>query len=401
VQSQLIYKAYLRTMKVKGLRKILAAGGALQAAFQANIEAIRSMQASEGITVVDSEDDFETHTYTFGGLSEVIDGNARQVCGALQMPMVRLMGEGPGGLNATDEGALRIWYDGIGKEQEARYRRPIGRLFDVLYRSTLGEAPPEDFNFKFNPLWKVSKAEQAEIAGSVTQTVLSAHAAGVVSTQIALKELRQSSETTGVWTNIDDEAIDAAADMPPAPDMAPEGNPFGGPDKGEPEGKPGEAPQGQKITVKHPGGSVTVKPDTFQGKKDVTDDFDPTPRALVARRCRALVSVEFHAAGIRAQRRDQGVARAVRVAQDAGPAWRVEIDGNIVRLLQGEPPAALLDDVDPSPRGLRVVPSPRHAAQAPALPSPRNHPPQEAGLVLPARQRASHPKVTGTSAPRG
>ena len=50
------------------------------------------------------------------------------------------------------------------------------------------------------------------------------------------------------------------------------------------------------------------------------------------------------------------VARAVRVAQDAGPAWRVEIDGNIVPLLQGEPPAASLDDVDPSPRGLRVVP---------------------------------------------
>jgi len=56
------------------------------------------------------------------------------------------------------------------------------------------------------------------------------------------------------------------------------------------------------------------------------------------------------------------VARAVRVAQEAGPAWRVEIDGNVIRLLQGEPPAttpraaAPEHDVGPSPRGLRLVP---------------------------------------------
>jgi hypothetical protein len=46
------------------------------------------------------------------------------------------------------------------------------------------------------------------------------------------------------------------------------------------------------------------------------------------------------------------VARAVRVAQEAGPAWRVEIDGSVVRLIQGESPPS----VDPALRGLRVVP---------------------------------------------
>ena len=105
--AQLIYKAYLRTLKVEGLRKILAAGGALQAAFQKNIEAIRAMQASEGITVIDAADDFQTHTYSFAGIAELINVSAQQVCGALQMPMVRLMGEGAGGLNANDDGALR------------------------------------------------------------------------------------------------------------------------------------------------------------------------------------------------------------------------------------------------------------------------------------------------------
>lgn len=33
------------------------------------------------------------------------------------------------------------------------------------------------------------------------------------------------------------------------------------------------------------------------------------------------------------------VARVLRAAQQAGPSWRVEIDGGIVRMVQGPPPA--------------------------------------------------------------
>ncbi len=34
------------------------------------------------------------------------------------------------------------------------------------------------------------------------------------------------------------------------------------------------------------------------------------------------------------------VARALRAAQQAGPSWRIEIDGGIIRMVQGPPPAA-------------------------------------------------------------
>jgi hypothetical protein len=55
--------------------------------------AIRAMLASEDLTVIDGNDDFVSHQYTFAGLAEVIDQNAGQVCGALQMAKVRLLGE--------------------------------------------------------------------------------------------------------------------------------------------------------------------------------------------------------------------------------------------------------------------------------------------------------------------
>lgn len=33
------------------------------------------------------------------------------------------------------------------------------------------------------------------------------------------------------------------------------------------------------------------------------------------------------------------ISRALRAAQQAGPAWRVEIEGKVIRLVQGPPPA--------------------------------------------------------------
>jgi len=41
------------------------------------------------------------------------------------------------------------------------------------------------------------------------------------------------------------------------------------------------------------------------------------------------------------------VARVLRAAQQAGPSWRVEIDGAIIRMVQGPPPAA--SDRSPTP----------------------------------------------------
>lgn len=54
------------------------------------------------------------------------------------------------------------------------------------------------------------------------------------------------------------------------------------------------------------------------------------------------------------------VARALRAAQSAGPTWRVEIVGGMIRLVQGEPPAPPQspgpEANDPFARGLGSVP---------------------------------------------
>ncbi len=241
--GQLIFKAYLRTLSVEGLREILGAGGKAFDALVKNVEQIRAFQASEGLTLIDAKDKFETHSYSFGGLSDILQQFGQQVSGALQIPLVRLFGQSPAGFSSGDSD-LRMYYDGVGREQEACWREPFGRAFDVVYRSELGKPPPETFSFKFNPLWKVSDVEKADISSKVTVTVSGAFEAGLVGRKAALQELRQSADTTGIWSSISDDDIENAEEDPPSPDESPVG------------GEPG-------------GGGGSIKPDDFQGVPDV------------------------------------------------------------------------------------------------------------------------------------
>ncbi len=223
--AQLVYKAHLRTYKVKDLRKIISAGGPVMDALVKQMELIRKYQSNEGLTLMDAEDDFETHQYAFSGLADITLQFGQQLSGAIDIPLVRLFGQSPSGMNATGESDLRNYYDSINAQQERRLRLPMTTLMDVLYRSVLGSAPPSSFSFRFNPLWQMSEKERADIASVIATAVTAVEESALVSKATALKELRQSSDITGVFSNISDEEIEEAeGEEPPGAEGAIEPN---------------------------------------------------------------------------------------------------------------------------------------------------------------------------------
>lgn len=213
--AQLVYKAHLRTYKVKGLRQILAAGGPAEKGLMKQIDMIRLYQSNEGLTLMDGEDGFEAHAYSFSGLSDMILQFGQQISGAVGIPLVRLFGQSPSGLNSTGESDIRNYYDNISKDQEKLLRPGMSRLIDVMFRSEFGDAPPDGFDFDFRPLWQMSDDQKADVAVKVTTAVTGASDAGLIDRATALKELRQSSQITGVFSNITDEDIKAAEEEPP------------------------------------------------------------------------------------------------------------------------------------------------------------------------------------------
>ena len=215
--AQLAYKAHLRVMKIDGLRDLIASGGKAMDALTEWLKFVRLGQTNEGLTVVDAKDEFQTHAYTFTGLDSLLLQFGQQLSGALQIPLVRLFGQSPAGLNSTGESDLRMYYDAIKQQQEGRLGLPMDTLLDVMCRSSLGIEPPASFAYSFNPLWQLSDAEKATTGKAITEAVLLGRDAGIVSDQVALRELRQQSRVTGMWTNITDEDIAAAEDRPLPP----------------------------------------------------------------------------------------------------------------------------------------------------------------------------------------
>lgn len=213
--AQLVYKAHLRTYKVKNLREIVAMGGKAFEGLVKQIEMIRLYQSNEGLTLMDTEDEFEAHQYTFSGLDNVLIQFGQQLSGAIEMPLVRLFGQEPRGMNSTGESDLRIYYDDINRAQNRRLKYPLHKVLNVMFRSLTGSEPPENFDFVFNPLWQLDDEQKANVANTVSNAVSTVSNAGVIDRATALKALRNSAEVTGIFQSITDEDIKEAEDEPP------------------------------------------------------------------------------------------------------------------------------------------------------------------------------------------
>jgi len=217
--ANLVERAYLRTVGIDGLREILAAGGKAEEGLIAQFDYMRMLQNNEGVTLLDKNDEFQAHSYSFGGLDNVLIQFGQQISGASGIPLVRLFGQSPSGMNATGESDMRMYYDLIATKQESMVREGLTRILDVLYRSAYGKAPSKPINFVFNTLWQMTDEQKSTIAKSNQETINAAYTSGIIDQSTALRELKQLSAKTGVFTNITDEMIEEAENEPELPSV--------------------------------------------------------------------------------------------------------------------------------------------------------------------------------------
>lgn len=214
--AQLVYKAHLRTYKIKGMREVVATGGTAMEGLVKYAELMRRYQTSEGLTMIDGEDEFSSETHgAFGGLSDALMQFAQQLSGALQIPLVRLFGQSPAGFS-TGETDLRNYYDLINQLQERDLRQGLTKIYRCIAASE-GIELPAGYKIAFPSLWKPTDEQKATIAGSVATAVTQAESSNLITQAGAMKELKQSSRVTGIFTNITEQDIeDAEQSGPPS-----------------------------------------------------------------------------------------------------------------------------------------------------------------------------------------
>lgn len=205
--ASLIFLANIRVLKMNDLGQLL--GASTQKA-QENLykvlQAQNQLMSNMGIYVMDKDDDFGSEQYSFGGLNDIYESFMLDIAGACEMPVTKLFGREPTGFNSTGESDLTQYYDTLEEKQETYLQPIIDKLLPIIFMSTLG-AIPEDLDWEFNPCMNVNSKDFADLAQSMASPIFEAFNAGLITKEIALKELKQQNEKTGMWSNITDEDI--------------------------------------------------------------------------------------------------------------------------------------------------------------------------------------------------
>jgi Uncharacterized protein conserved in bacteria len=314
--SQLVYKAHLRTLKIEGLREIIAIGGAALDGLSAQMRFTAQYQTNEGMTLLDSTDTYSEGgaAGSFSGLSEILQQFGQQLSGALQIPMVRLFGQSPTGMSATGESDMRVYNDGINQQQESKLRRPISTLLQVASRSVLGEPWSNDVQFDFRSLYELNDSEKGEIASKVSGAVNEVYQDGVIDRATALKELRSLSRRTGIFSSITIDQIEEAEAEPDLP------NELDLPSVGAPPSptdvKPGAAPSPEGAAL-----ASKLSPGPHPPSQDAATGTSPQRGAdlLALRRFGGLaIEIETPAGSMRSGTDANGRAWTVRMPVDYG-----------------------------------------------------------------------------------
>lgn len=207
--SFLIFLANIRVFKMEGMAQMLSIGD--QQAAQRVYETMKSMNhlmCNTGTLAIDKEEDFAMHGYSFTGINDVYESFMLDISGAAEIPVDKLFGRSPSGFNSGAE-TLQNYYDTIDEKRETYVLEPLEKLIRIITVSALGEIP-DDLEISFNPVRRPSDLEKSDIAQKNAQPIFDAYAGGLIGKGTALKELKQQSSITGLWTNITDEMIQDA-----------------------------------------------------------------------------------------------------------------------------------------------------------------------------------------------
>jgi hypothetical protein len=275
-------------LKMRGLYEALAAGN--EKLVRARLEMIDESRSLLRALLLDAGDgaggpveDFERKTTPVTGLPELLDRMANRLAAAADMPVTRLMGQSPAGLNATGKQDANWWMDRMAGQQDEVMRDPLERLVHLLFLAKEGPTKgvvPENWSLVWRPLTQLSpdeeagrrlKVAQADAAWIGAQVIMPEEAAvshfggDQFDAEIHIdKELRKAmADNTAAGIENEAESLDdPAPGEPGGPPKPPPvvGVPGGGPPPpgappagAKPPGAPPDPPAGAKPKAPKPG----------------------------------------------------------------------------------------------------------------------------------------------------
>lgn len=131
-------------------------------------------------------EEFERKGTPLAGVADILRGRMDRVAAAANIPTVVLFQISPGGMNATGENDMQIWYDAVAAMQRREAKPQAKQLLKYLFLAKEGPAKgaePEGWEWKFRSLWQQTDLEKADVRQKNAQTDKIYHELGVASTE--------------------------------------------------------------------------------------------------------------------------------------------------------------------------------------------------------------------------
>jgi len=142
--------------------------------FLSRLELFNQVRDNKGALALNKEtEEFFQFNTPLSGLDALQAQAQEQMASISSIPLVKLLGVTPSGLNASSDGEIRVFYDSIHALQENLFKAPLKKVLDLAQLSLFGDIDT-DIDFHFEPLYQMSELEQAQIrkADADTDAVL-------------------------------------------------------------------------------------------------------------------------------------------------------------------------------------------------------------------------------------
>lgn len=177
-----------------------------QADFQRAMTQIAHNADTNNMLVLDQNDEFEYKSANFSNLDRIINAAQEDFAASAYMPLNKLFGKSPTGLNNSSKENLTDFYDVISRFQNLYMRKAYQKLIPIIYKSKYGKDIGE-FSFDFKSLFKPDEQEKALIIDRKTRPLQKAWESNAITLLDYLEELKEIGKTSDCFTNINDDTI--------------------------------------------------------------------------------------------------------------------------------------------------------------------------------------------------
>lgn len=118
------------------------------------------------ITIDSEGEEYDFRTFSFNGVSEIIDATCNFLSALTCIPQTVLFGRSPAGMNSTGTSDLENWYNYLQRIQKRMIKKNLRYLLSIIFQAgvmtgEIDEVP--NIKVEFNPLWSLSEMEQAQL----------------------------------------------------------------------------------------------------------------------------------------------------------------------------------------------------------------------------------------------